>query len=179
MKTVRQLLLHFSLLSLLLLTPVSAEPQALFEGSLTLDVPASLRRLDAESIAEMFASSPRLPQVVFVTPDSETRVAFTYLSTPFSPEEIEPTRSELATSLDAQAGIVWHKNEVVTLGGKPWFRLDYDLPRQTLTREILLGTSLNGQLLFLMVATPVADLELMAPELETLLESLRESATKS
>ena len=92
MRKLRQQLLQLSLAGLLFLAPVSAEPQALFEGALTVDVPSTLRRLNDESIAEMFASSARLPQVVFATPDSETRVAFSFLNTPFLPEDIEPTR---------------------------------------------------------------------------------------
>lgn len=174
MRKLRQYLLRLSLAGLLLLTPVSAEPQILFEGALTVDVPPTLRRLDDKSIAEMFASSSRLPQVVFATPDSETRVAFSFLNTPFLPEDVDPTREDLTNGLHSQPGIVWHKNHVVTLGGKLWFRLDYDLlEKQPPSHEILLGTSLNNQFLFVMIATPAADLELVSPEIEALLESLR------
>ncbi len=177
MTSPRRLFSNILLLALLLWGPVLAEPHALFENTLTVEVPAVFRSLDQDSIAEMFASSATMPQVVFATPDAETRIAFTYLATPFTPEELEPTRAELTTSME-KAQVVWHKNEIVVLGEKPWFRLDYDLPaKQPPTREILLGTSLRGQLLFLMIATPSDDLELLGPELEGLVESLRETAT--
>lgn len=165
------------LVMVVLLVPALAEPHALFEKTLSVEVPAAFRPLDQESVAEMFASSATLPQVVFATPDSDTRVAFTYLALPFPPEELEPTRAELTASME-KAQVVWHKNEIVILGAKPWFRLDYDLPaKQPPTREILLGTSLRGQLLFLMIATPSEDLELLGPDLEALVTSLREIPT--
>ncbi len=160
----------------MLLSPVWAEPQSLYEGALKLDVPSVFQSLPEESIEAMFSTSAHRPQVVYATPDAETRVALTYLSTPFTAEDVEPTRVELTSSMEQKAEVAWHRNEVVVLNDRAWFRMDYDLSaKQPPTREILLGTSLRGKLLFVMIATPATDLELLGSDLEALIASLQGS----
>lgn len=164
-------------LVLFCLTAVQAEPRLLFEQSLAVEVSELFHELEPAEIARMFSSSKTLPQVVYATPDAATRVAFTLLETPFSLEEVDPTRLALAASLEARDRVVT-RSQLLEIHGLPWFRLEYDSPvSEQPTREILLGSSLRGQLLFVMIATPVADLELMEPELEALIASLRDSSS--
>lgn len=163
-------------IALLCLTPLRAEPRLLFEQTLAVEISELFHQLEPDEIGRMFSSSKTLPQVVYATPDAATRVAFTLLETPFSSQEVDPTRVALAASLEARERVVT-RSQLLEIHGVPWFRLEYDSPdREEPTREILLGSSLRGQLLFVMIATPVADLELMESELEALIASLRDSA---
>jgi hypothetical protein len=160
---------------LFLFTSALAEPTAFFEGSLQVEVPESLRALDQPAIDAMFAGAKSQPGVVLATPDSETRVSITHAAAPLTVEELEDTKAALKARVDGQASdITWVRDEMVTLNGTPWFRLDYDLgATEEAKRETILGTSLDGRLLFMVIATPLEDLELMQEELQSLIGSLR------
>ena len=162
-------------LAFLLLTPrLLAAPMTFFEGSLEVEVPAIFRALDDAAIDSMFAGARSKPAVVLATPDSETRISMTHADAPLGPEDLEDTRASLKARIDSQAKIAWLRDEMVTLNGSPWFRLDYDMDSGAdIKREIILGTSLRGRLLFVVVATPVDDQELLNGDLQTLIDSLR------
>lgn len=166
-----------SLLLLLLLTSASsvhAEPSRFFDGTLEMEVPSLFRPLDEAALEQMFAKARTRPAVVLATPDSQTRVSMTYAETPLAVEALESTMQSLKTRMDSQEGLSWVSNEMVILHGHPWFRLDYDLTAASGSkREVIIGTSLHGRLLFLVMATPKDDQEMVEAEFQTMIESLR------
>jgi hypothetical protein len=147
-----------------------AEPVTLLEGVLTLELPPSFRRLDQAAIEKMFAGSGSVPGVVLVTADSASRLSITHTQSRLAPEELESTKSELKAQLGG--AMRWIKDEVVTLNGVPWFRLDFE-PDGGPSREIIMGTSARNRLLFLVVSTSTDELDLVEEELEAMIASLQ------
>jgi hypothetical protein len=170
------------LLALLLLSvPAFADPIVLFDGGLRLEAPALFRSLDPASIDKMFASSRSRPAAVLATPDSETRVSVTYAEAPLLAEDLEETRAALHRKMDAQASITWLRDEMVSLHGSPWFRQDYQMEENgQARRETILGTSLRGRLLFVVISGPAEAYELIEPDLQSVIDSLQlEAAPRS
>lgn len=159
-------------LLLILVSPGYADPSIFFDGALQAEVPATFRSLDEAAIEQMFSGARTKPGVVLATPDSETRISMTHAQAPLIPEELEATKASLKARVDSGVPVRWERDEMVTLNGTAWFRLDYDLVQEN-KREVILGTSLRGRLLFLVAATPLADLELLEGDLQTLFESLK------
>ena len=164
-----------SLLPILLLlfsVPALCAPSSFFDGALEVEVPAVFRAMDQAAIDQMFSGARAKPEVVLATPDSETRISMTHASAPLGPADLEATKDSLKARVDGGAPVQWARDEMVTLNGQPWFRLDYDLSQEK-KREIILGTSMQGRLLFLVIATPGDDLELLEGDLESLIASLK------
>lgn len=160
------------LTALLLALPCWGEPATLFEGGLQVEVPAVFRALDQAAIDEIFAASRSKPSLLFATPDAETRISLTYTESLLTPDELDETRTVLKSKMESGAQVTWLRDEMITLAGSPWFRLDYELKSEG-KREIIMGTVLRNRLLFLIVATPLEDWELMGPEIEMFTSSLR------
>lgn len=160
----------------LLSTPLWAAPTSFFEGALQAELPPLLRVLDDDAVDQMFATANSRPGAVLATPDSETRVSLNYTGTPLTLDLVEPTKDSLKTRIGSQEGVTWLRDEMVSLNGHPWFRLDYQLASEP-KREIVLGTSARNKLLFLVIATPADDQELIGGELQSLIESLTVTAS--
>lgn len=164
----------FFLIFTLLLSPALGEPSRFFENRLEVEVPSILRSLDEEAIEEMFATARTRPGVVLATPDSETRISMTYAGVPLDVDSLEPTMQSLKARMDEQPGLKWVGNGMLTLQGQPWFRLDYEVPGESGDKhEIILGTSIEGSLLFIVMAIPKDDLPLIGEELQQMIDSLK------
>ncbi len=159
---------------LLLSSPLWAAPTAFFDGALQAELPPLLRVLDDAAIDQMFATANSRPGAVLATPDSETRVSLNYTQAVLDAASLEATKNSLKSRIDGQEGVTWLRDEMLELNGHSWFRLDYQLASEP-KREIVLGTSANNRLLFLVIATPADDPELIEGELQALIDSLEVS----
>lgn len=168
----------FLLVFLLLTTPLWAAPTSFFDGALKAELPGLLRRLDEAAIDQMFSGASSRPGAVLATPDSETRVSLNYTEAELDTDLLEPTKNSLKSRIDAQDGVNWLRDEMISLNGHPWFRLDYQLASEP-KREIVLGTSARNRLLFLVIATPADDPELLDGDLQKLIDSLEVSSAPS
>jgi hypothetical protein len=166
--------MRWLLLLLVLLTApsVRADPVTLFEGGFQAELPVVFRAWDQAAIDKLFEGSRSRPAAVFATPDGETRVSLTHATSPLLAADLDQTRQVLHSKVESESQVRWVRDEMITLNGSPWFRLDYDLVEAD-KREIVMGTSLRGTLLFLVVSTPLESLEMMEPELASLLDSMR------
>lgn len=160
------------LLLILLSIPALCAPSSFFAGALEVEVPAVFRALDQVAIDQMFSGVRAKPEVVLATPDSETRISMAHASAPLDTADLEATKNSFRARVDGGAPVTWARDEMVTLNGQPWFRLDYDLSQEK-KREIILGTSMQGRLLFIAIATPRDDLELLQGDLESMIASLK------
>lgn len=157
---------------LFLLLPAAAEPTSFLDGVLSLEVPGSFRALDQSAIDEMFAGASSRPGAVLATPDSETRISLTHTQASLSQGELEQIKETLKSRMDQST--VWVRDEMLLINGAPWFRLDYEVGSGAAARrEIIVGTSARERLLFLVIATPAEDREMLENELQSLIGSLR------
>ncbi len=157
----------------LLCSPGWAKPVSLFEGQLTGEIPALFQPASPEIIATMFSQAATKPQFVFLTVDSETRISFTLAQAPLSIEDLAATKDVLRDQLESQMPLKWLTNEMSDLHGQPWFHLEYEIESDPESKhDTILGTSLNGRLLFVAVSSPETGYDLIKDDLKTLIESL-------
>jgi hypothetical protein len=157
---------------ILLALPALAEPTSLLDGAISLEVPASFRVLDHESIEDMFAAASPRPGAVLATPDTETRISFTHHQGSLSEDDLETIMQALHARLGDR--VTWLRDEMLTINGTRWFRVDYDVGSGPgAKRETILGASVRYRLLFLVVTSPLEDHEFLSEELEAMLNSLQ------
>lgn len=162
-------LLLFSLLG----SPGWAKPVSLYDGQLTVEVPALFQSASTEVIATMFGQAATKPQAVFLTVDSETRISFTLLQSPLTVEQLAATKDVLIEQLESQMPLKLLTDEMMDLHGQPWFHLDYEIQSEPEAKhDTILGTSLNGRLLFVAVSSPENGYELIKDDLASLIQSL-------
>ncbi len=159
---------------LLLTTPILARP-LLLDGSLEAEIPAAFRPLDQAIVNELSAELSTKPVLVLATPDTQTRISVTHSRTSLNFEELDELKEAFKEQVSEQSNVTrWLRDESLTIHGHPWFRLDYEITRNSgVKREIVLATSLHHRLLYLVISAPNDDQDMLTVELQPFIDSLR------
>jgi hypothetical protein len=143
--------------ALVLLGPVSASAQTanletrrVLDGKVTLLLPVAFEVMGNDMLSIKYPAERR-PTLVFTNPDGSVNVALNHTQNRAGPDDI-PALLDAVTGMfrNLYPSARWYRSEVVQIGGRRFFLLDLRTPAiDTEIRNLMVGTSLDGRLLFI------------------------------
>jgi hypothetical protein len=114
-------------LLLFIAAAATAEPVRLFGNALSFDLPPAFRPMTAAEIGKKYPTQ-RPPQHGYTDSDSliVTLVVTRNENPAHTPDKLDSFGETIQRSVAGRAGIKMHRHGVVTIGGAPWYALDFE-----------------------------------------------------
>lgn len=134
-------------LLLVFLLTVAGQGESLFDGALTMNIPAGLTLLTPEVLQTKFPG-PNAPKMAYGNDDATVTVALNMRDLDVPEAELPEFKDFMKTSLvKARPGLQFEKEEIITIGGRKWvhFIFTSTAPDATIRNEMLMGSK-DGKL---------------------------------
>jgi hypothetical protein len=168
-------LLGFAPLSDAVAQAPALEPRKVLLESLEIKVPKDFVKMPPETVKKTYAAD-RIPNVAFMNPDGTVTVGITHTLTRMAPNQMATARSNAATQMKtAYPKAEFLRNEPNPIGSAGGYLLDLRIDAGTpkAKRMMIVGTSLSGRLLHIVLTAPAKDEAAWAPTFDQIVDSIK------
>jgi hypothetical protein len=149
--------------------------QKVLLDSLELKLPKDFVKMPPETMKKNYAAD-RMPNVVFMNPDGTVTVGITHTLTRMAPNQMATARTNAASQMKtAYPNAEVLRNEPNPIGNAGGYLLDLKINMGTpkAQRMMIVGTSLSGRLLNVVLTAPVKDEAKWAPTFDQIVDSIK------
>jgi hypothetical protein len=151
------------------------EPRKVLLESLELQVPKDFVKMPPETVKKTYAPD-RIPNVIFMNADASVTIGITHTLSRMAPNQMATARTNAATQMKtAYPNAEWLRNEPNPIGSAGGYLLDLKINTGTAKaqRMMIVGTSLSGRLLNIVLTVPVKDEAAWAPTFDKIVDSIK------
>lgn len=151
------------------------EPRKVLLESLEIHVPKDFVKMPPETVKKTYAAD-RMPNVIFMSPDAVVTIGITHTLSRMAPNQMATARSNAAIQMKtAYPNAEWLRNEPNPIGNAGGYLLDLKINAGTpqAKRMMIVGTSLSGRLLNIVLTAPVKDEAAWGPTFDRIVDSIK------
>ena len=151
------------------------EPRKVLLESLEIKVPKDFVKMPPETVKKTYAPD-RIPNVIFMSPDAAVTIGITHSLTRVAPNQTAKARLDAASQMKtAYPNAEWLRNEPNPIGNAGGYLLDLkiDVGTPKAKRMMIVGTSLSGRLLNVVLTAPAKDEATWGPTFDQIVDSIK------
>jgi hypothetical protein len=155
--------------------PAPLEARKMLRDSLELQVPKDFVPMPPETIKKTYAPD-RIPSVVLMSPDAKVTLGVTHSLSRIAAAQMAQARTSAANEMKkVYPNAEWVKNEPNPIGSAPGYLLDLKINAGTdkASRMMIVGSSLSGRMLTIVLSAPGKDEAKWAPVFEKIVDSIK------
>ncbi|TXL72845.1 hypothetical protein FHP25_24070 [Vineibacter terrae] len=163
------------LLLLLVALPAAAQQTELYDGGVSLQLPADFRPMTRDEITRKYPRS-QPPQFAFTDGDglTQTIAVSRWQFSPGSPPPLSDLGADMYRRVAVQSGITMRRNGLVEIGARQWYALEFTVQAVDQPIENLMRITTINNYIVILAASVTSKLY---PEREEALRTAIESAT--